>query len=512
MIAVPVTAYLIPHTSGAMVVAGHDVTVTPRYGGDAVLHMGPYLPDVRLESPGPLGARIDVGKTTATSAEEIVQRYAVLAAHPDAEIARVREEVRALVLDAALRGAVIALVPVALWLLLGSERRRGLVHTPPARAGIALLSVAALLVAGWEPWRGDDDPVQATTWIPLQQAVPEIDLPAALDRVEVQGGVITQGTRRLVQSALDTYNKSVSFYADIVANAPSVAADFRVPQEGESVAVLLSDRHDNIGMDPVVATLAREAGATIVIDAGDDTSTGSTWEGFSLDSLDDAFSDFDTRIEVAGNHDHGGFVASYLEDRGWTHLDGKEVTPFGGVTMLGTDDPRSSGLGSWADETDLTFGEVAQRIEDTACRLQDEGRRVSTIVVHSATMALGALERGCADLVIAGHLHVQVGPDRIVGDNGRVGYRYTNGTTGGAAYGFSLGSKLRRIAEFTIVTWRDGRPIGLQPVKVLTTGKVVVLPFVAFDLTPAAQPSGSTTAPGPSKAGTQGSPSGSATS
>lgn len=485
VVSVPAAAYLVPHTSGSMVVAGHDVVVSPRYGGDAVLRMGPYVPDVRLRTDGPIGARLVVGKTTAATTAEIVARYAVLASHPDAVVARVRAEVRSLVLDTVLRGALLGLVPVGLWLLLGRERRRRLVHGSPGRTGLVLLVVAGLVVLGVEPWRGDDDRVQVDVWIPLQQAVPEIDLPAALDRVEIEGGVITDGTRRLVQSALDTYDESRRFYAGIVAAAPSVAARFRVPQEGETVGVLLSDRHDNIGMDPVVAALAKEAGATVVVDAGDDTSTGSTWEGFSLDSLDDAFSGFETRIEVAGNHDHGGFVASYLEKRGWKHLDGHEVTPFGEVTMLGVDDPRSSGLGSWLDETDLTFGEVAQRIEDRACELDAAGERVSTIVVHSATMALGALERGCADAVIAGHLHVQVGPDRIVGSNGKVGYRYTNGTTGGAAYGFALGSKLRRIAEFTIVTWAEGRPIGVQPVEVRTTGKVVVKPFVAFDYSPA---------------------------
>ena len=50
--------------------------------------------------------------------------------------------------------------------------------------------------------------------------------------------------------------------------------------------------------------------------------------------------------------------------------------------------------------------------------------------------------------------------------NGKVGYTYTNGTTGGAAYAIALGSKLRRDAEFTFVTYKDGRPVGIQPVTV----------------------------------------------
>ena len=68
-------------------------------------------------------------------------------------------------------------------------------------------------------------------------------------------------------------------------------------------------------------------------------------------------------------------------------------------------------------------------------------------------MGATALARGCVDLVIGGHLHVQVGPTRVVGENGKAGYSYTNGTTGGAAYAIALGSKLRRDAEVTLVTF-----------------------------------------------------------
>ena len=97
-------------------------------------------------------------------------------------------------------------------------------------------------------------------------------------------------------------------------------------------------------------------------------------------------------------------------------------------------------------------------------------------------MGATALDRGCTDLVLAGHLHVQKGPTRVVGANGKVGYTYTNGTTGGAAYAIAIGSKLRREAEFTFVTYRDGKPVGIQPVKVTTVGEIEVAPYVVLDL------------------------------
>jgi hypothetical protein len=139
----------------------------------------------------------------------------------------------------------------------------------------------------------------------------------------------------------------------------------------------------------------------------------------------------------------------------------------GDATLLGVDDPRSSGLGSWRDESGLSFDEVGSRLADAACS-SDE--RIATILVHDANLADEALERGCADLVLGGHLHFQVGPTRVLGEDGRRGYSFTTGTTGGAAYAIAVGSKPRREASVTLVTYRDGRPAGLQPVVLQTNG------------------------------------------
>jgi len=154
------------------------------------------------------------------------------------------------------------------------------------------------------------------------------------------------------------------------------------------------------------------------------------------------------------------------------------VTGPGKSTLLGVDDPRSSGLGNWRDETGLSFDDQAALIADDACSAPE---RISTLMVHDVDSGRLALERGCVDLVIGGHLHVQVGPTRVVGSNGKAGYAYTNGTTGGAAYAIAVGSKLRREAEVTLVTFKDGRPVGLQPVRLQTDGVFVVGDYVPFD-------------------------------
>ena len=100
--------------------------------------------------------------------------------------------------------------------------------------------------------------------------------------------------------------------------------------------------------------------------------------------------------------------------------------------------------------------------------------------MHDANLGAAALERGCADLVVGGHTHVQDGPTRVVGENGATGYTYTTGTTGGAAYAFALGSKPRRPAGISLVTYREGRPVGVQAVTLQTTGVFEVGDFVSL--------------------------------
>ena len=91
--------------------------------------------------------------------------------------------------------------------------------------------------------------------------------------------------------------------------------------------------------------------------------------------------------------------------------------------------------------------------------------------MHDANLGAAALARGCADLVVGGHLHVQAGPTRVEGENGAVGYTYTNGTTGGAAYAIAARQQAApRRPSVTLVTYRDGRPVGIQPVTLQTTG------------------------------------------
>ncbi|MBM7518788.1 metallophosphoesterase [Nocardioides nitrophenolicus] len=468
------------HSERTVEIASHEASLSPNLSGEVVARMGPVLPDLRMPSGVPIGVEVELGKTDADTLEELTSRYAAIASQPEGQIEVARRTVEAMAYAALVQGAVLGAVPLLVWGLVGRARRQELYAGLLTRRGFAVTGLAlALTVAGVVPygWGRSDPPAQH--WTPLADFLgPEVPLPDELDSVEVMADATTAQSRRLIESGISSYDESLRFYSEAADDAAML--ELREPEEGETVVVLVSDRHDNVGMDKVARAIADAGGATAVFDAGDDTSTGSRWEAFSLDSLAASFKDFEGRWAVAGNHDNGGFVRSHLEDLGWTYFDDEVIDGPGGSRILGVDDPRSSGLGDWRDQTGLSFAEVADLLADAACAADEDGDRVNTLLVHDANIAKPALARGCVDLVLGGHIHVQTGPTEVTAEDGRIGYTYTLGTTGGAAYAIAIGSKLRRPASIALVTYRDGRPAGIQSVTLQPNGRYDVDPWAAL--------------------------------
>ncbi len=481
VVAVPAAYLLLLADTRTTVIAGHDVAVSPTVDGHATVDLGAYLPNVRYPTGSRLGVDLVVGKTQVDSYQSLLQRYALIGSHPEGEVAKVTDLVHDMVLANALKGAAIGFVGPGAWLLLGGRRRRELVQgLTRRRVAFAVLGAAVAVAAvSAEPLfdRSDTTAVAGDSWEPIGSLFPDTSIPSDAQRIEVQRGLITTGSQRLIESALTSYHTSLHFYRDLAQRAAGLGRQLRQPRPGDTVALFVADRHDNVGMDPVARAIGDAGGATILYDGGDDTSTGEPWESFSLDSVAAAFDDIDEKYTVAGNHDNGDFVGGYLSDRGFTVLDGRPVQTDEGIRVLGVADPRSSGLGSWRTTSGISFDDQADRLADVACRANDRGERVTTLLVHDANLGRPALDRGCVDLLIAGHLHTQIGPDVVVGSNGDNGVTFTNGTTGGAAYAVALGTKLRRDAEVTLITYRNGHPIGLQPVMISTTGAFTVAPY-----------------------------------
>ena len=469
--------------SERVTIGAHAAQVSPTFDNHATLDLGAVLPRLRLQTDLPvgLGINIDVQETDADNLTDLLNRDALIASQPDGEIARIRQVIQEMAVDDAVAGAgsglLVAVVVATAWAMLGRRRRRelfALVHSSERRvrhrAIVVLVAMLITIASIFGPGRMREAEVPPTEWRPLADLLPELSFDERLKNVEVASGFSTSGGVGVIRTAVQTYERSTEFYGQLRDRVSRVGGRIHQAAEGETVALLVSDRHDNIGMDPFAAEVGKVAGAKVLIDAGDDSSSGQSWEVFSINSLAQHFKDLKV-VAVAGNHDAGGLIEDAMRKNNFTVLDSKPVE-VEGIRFLGDSDPTRTGLGSADTPGEETTAEQSARLAEIACE-QPEDKPISTLVVHDPASMQDTANRGCASLLLSGHLHRQVGPETKV-VNGKSVTTYTNGTTGGAAYAFALGYTLRRPGEVTLVTYVKGEPVGLQTVTVELTGEVTV--------------------------------------
>ncbi|WP_375001591.1 metallophosphoesterase [Aeromicrobium sp. CTD01-1L150] len=491
-VGVPVALASFQSSERELAIGPHQATVRPAFDGQATIDFGPLLPLVRLpvDAPGGIGVDIRLGEAQVASIEELVQQDAVIASQPQGEIAAVRAEVMDMATVAAARGLgttlIVTVVAAAVWRGLGPMRRRRLMHDamhPGRRQVVGGVAVASCVVLGIvlivvPPPDGE---APQTRWVPARDVFPELPANDVLEALEISYGSITRGSRALVEGALYLYQDSVDFYGELVEAAQE--AEVRTPQDDESTALVVADRHDNIGMDPVARAIADQAEANLLINLGDDTSQGDTWERFSINSLAGEFEEFD-RVAVAGNHDSETTIGQ-LEDAGFVVLEGEPVE-VGGVRFLGESDPRGTTIAGYvgtAEQRDTQLSDQDVALTETACEADDAGERVGVVAVHSWASVKQVAASGCADLLLSGHLHYQVGPQPIEGEGEVPSTRLTIGSTGGAVLPIALGSSLRRNAQVSVVTFdAEGVPVGLQVVTFTPSGSVDVDDYVELPL------------------------------
>ncbi len=493
-VGLPVAASTFRHSERSVVIGAHNATVVPQFNGYATLDFGAVLPRARIpvNQPFNIGARIYFGDSEVTNLDQLVTQDAVIASQPRGEIQRVVSTVVEMGVEALLRGVGAGVLTVLVaaygWRAVGPERRaiiwaharqptRREIVTGVALGAVTIVSLGLMTVP--ERPRSANDAV-AASWIKLSDALPNVPTDKILDQVEIKRGAASAGGTALIEGAITTYRKSVEFYGKLADQARRTIV--RTPADGETTAIVVTDRHDNIGMDAAARAIADQARATMLFDLGDDTSVGGDWEAFSLNSLAKAFKGF-TVVSVAGNHDTGPFVRKQMRKKGFNLLDGKPRT-INGIRFLGSSDPRSSGLtggygGNESDLSDAIHGQDAALMK-AACA----DRSVQVVLVHSPSGAKQTAKSGCVELVLSGHLHRQVGPTTLTNPTGHSTTTLSTGTTGGAVYAFALGSKLRRPAQVTIVTFKSGTPIGLQVIDFGTGGGVTAQPYFELKAEP----------------------------
>lgn len=489
VIGVPTALGIFTHSTEQAEIAATRVAITPTFDGYITAQNG-LLPDIRTAADLPfgIGVSIDVGNTNIPSAASagqnigsVAEIYGSVAAQPSGEADKVRDVIIDQAVFSVAAGGAVGSLPAALYYLIGERRRRELHDKKGTKTALALgiiVSTNALAASSSAPVYEQESP----GWLPVSEFVAQAVRYPELSSLEIRDNATSGAVRELVRGGINSYTKSSDLYDSFIEDIEQSSDLLHVPLEGERIAIVLSDRHDNIGMDPVHRALADAAGATILINAGDDTSSGQPWEEFSLRSLISAFpaNDF-VRIGVAGNHDSGGMVREYWEQNGMV-VSEEAVQTVEGIDMVIMDDPRQSDYTAAVNEGQRSYAETAERLKEIACDADD---KPSLAIVHSASMAESALNAGCVEVVIGGHLHVPVTPQRVDAVDGTVGYTITNSTSGGAAFSFAALGGLRRDAGDTLLTFNEeGRVVGVQQVAFTTKGEYSVGNYEELDYTP----------------------------
>lgn len=486
VVGLPVATTTFLDTQRVITIGAHNAIASPTFDGHVTIIAGPLLPELRMPTDAILGigAEVVLRDSPESDLERVLAQDAAIASQPEGEIAAMTSEIAEMATAALQRGAAAGVgamvVAAGVWWAVGARRRRELRDEWPPEPRTALVAgvMGIALVGSLMAYLPDPSTQRETAWVPIRQEFPELPDNPRLAKVEISRGAATAGSKAIVQGALDTYEASTEFYEDLTTK--TVGIGVRPPEPGQTTALVVTDRHDNVGMDPVAREVGRSAGISFVLDLGDDTSNGASWEAFSINSLRETFADVPI-VAVAGNHDTGSHVLREMERNDFLILDGEPVE-VEGVRILGESDPRSSGLtaGYNGNESDniAAITEQDEILARTACEDGD----VALLATHSAASADETVAAGCVDLAISGHLHRQVGPTRVDGPNGTTA-QLTIGSTGGAVYAFALGTKLRRDAQVAVLTFEDNRVVGLQivtfkPGAVIEVGDYTALPLV----------------------------------
>lgn len=458
-----------------------------------------------------------------------LQRYVQFFSAPQATVTDVA---RALVIDAAQRALVVLVVLVAAWwvlrLLLGDRRRHELAEdVAPYRGRIAVGVVLALVVAS----------VTTSSLGPRSRADDSQPVSHVFDGTALEGARVTGRLGGVIDTygakALAAYRTNEEFYARADASlaaawdaqaggqttasggqtqsptagppasptptgapagtptapdatpttspstAPTTSPDgdvTRTPDDEPIVAVVVTDLHCNVGMAPLITTLAERSGADLVLDAGDTTMNGTAVEQYCVSTFAAAVPDGVALVTSPGNHDSAETSRTYAR-AGARVLDG-EVVEVDGLRILGDNDPNETRVGEGTTAGDETATEAGERLARTACAAREDGEDgVDLLLIHTPEVGEATLDAGCAPAQVSGHLHRRYGPEQV-----GLGIRYISSSTAGATLGQPTVGPLHGTAEMTVLRWDPASRlfVDYQVVQVGTDAAATVGPRLAW--------------------------------
>ena len=240
-------------------------------------------------------------------------------------------------------------------------------------------------------------------------------------------------------------------------------------RQGSITAVMTTDLHCNLDVIAFSGVLDALAGATVHMDDGDLTMTGSDPEQICVDALDDAVPDGVARVATIGNHDSGS-TAERLRTIGWTVTDGT-VENVGGLRVLGDVDPERSPAGRTFQRGEENATDIGMRLAGVSCDAARKGNEADVVLIHRPDTFGPLVDDGCAPLLVAGHVHEERGMSTTRGGNLDVAQLISGAGKGGTSLGRVTQDAYMHVLSFDseggLLAWRT---VTLHPDASVTVG------------------------------------------
>jgi len=473
---------LLPHQTIDGHIGPHRTEMQVTYNGHATIDLGPAgALRMPLDTPFGIGINAELKETSSTG-KQLADEYIELIQHPEGEESYIKEAVISEAKKSALMGIAggEAVVFGAAAGLAFYRRNKEQFHL--SRRGIITgVGIVALTATGaGTPRLFDSVETAPDAWVSLRGVVGSSDVklfPKEFQGVEVRGSELKLGIATGWPFIKEKFVTSQAYYSTMKQSFEAESQAIPAKENGEIRILVVADRHDNVAMDALIESAIKSTKPNILIDAGDDTSSGEAAEAFSINSLLHATHSVKNRLVVLGNHD-SSYTDNLLVKGGYKSLEvGKPVT-VNGIRFMGGADPRHSDLGMAIKPGSETIPQLGTELADAVCS-DKEG--IDVVVTHDPKASDEVADRGCTDFTISGHMHVQKGPLLQENTDGSKVYRFTNGTTGGAQEAISLGP-LSNPADITMISYKidtnkRAYPYGWQQYHFNKNGSVEIKPF-----------------------------------
>ncbi|MGB2840622.1 MAG: metallophosphoesterase [Actinomycetes bacterium] len=361
------------------------------WSGDTVIDVPP-LGTIELDThDGPLALHAQVESLDTDVTHGALSGYA-----SRAELERVPDQVRGLLVRAYVQAVIVAVLGAAVAVLLVWRRPKFAVLTAAAAAAVLVLGAAA----------------GAATWNERALAQPRYSgLLVFVPRVVGDAGTIVSNFEEYGQQLGDLVN-NVAELSVATQSLPQLGGT-----ENDIRALHVSDIHLNPNVWPILRSVVKQYDIDVILDTGDIADHGTSLENRLLTPIETLGVPY---VYVRGNHDSSSTAAAIAAMDNATVLNGS-VTEVAGLTIAGTADPRFT-----PDKTTQSANAaVVDSGADLAEVISRSSEPVDLALVHDPTAADPLA--GVVPLVLAGHVHERADRQLDMGTTVLV-----QGSTGGA--------------------------------------------------------------------------------